>query len=440
MKISFPRPVLASKTGFRFAGLALLFLLASLGNALAGGYAVPHQTAMAVGQANAVTAGVKDSSAVYYNPAALTEIEGNQFTGGLNYINTVSSVENGGRRAVNIHDDSFIPTFFANFHIPKTDFTLGFGSYTPFGLATSYRDDTIVRFASIRSELKPFYLNWAAAWRISDLISIGAGASYVRGSATLTRAIFLDALGIGIPDGRARITGTDQTFAYNFGLLIKPQDTIKLGLTYRGRAYLDFEGANVKFADFDGTPTNTKVSEGGSLVLPAMVSAGINWQVTPRWSLEFVYDWTKWDDFKNFKTTFATPLPALGGAAPITGIFINADWKNTSTLRLGTLFHLTESWDLMAGITWDETPIPSKTLSPIIPGADLLTLNGGVSYTWRKLQLAVGYMAVFYETRNVQNNVLEANAPPPFIQPFTPGRDKYETFQNFVSISLRYRF
>jgi long-chain fatty acid transport protein len=440
MKISLPRTVLASKTGFRFGGLALLFLLASIGNALAGGYAVPHQTAKAVGQANAVTAGVKDSSAVYYNPAALTKIEGNQFTGGLNYINTVSRVENGDRRAINIHDDSFIPTFFANFHIPKTDFTLGFGSYTPFGLATSYRKDSIVRYAAVRSELKPIYFNWAAAWRVSDLVSIGAGASYVRGSATLTRSIFLDALGIGIPDGYVRLTGTDQTFAYNLGLLIKPQDTLKIGLTYRGRAYLDFEGAKVKFADFDGTPTNTKVSEGGSIVLPAMVSAGINWQVTPRWSLEFVYDWTKWDDFKNFKVTFATPLLALGGVAPITGIFINADWKNTSTLRLGTLFHLTESWDLMAGITWDETPIPSNTLSPIIPGADLLTLNGGASYTWGKLQLAVGYMAVFYETRNVQNNVLEANAPPPFIQPFTPGRDKYETFQNFVSISLRYRF
>jgi hypothetical protein len=52
----------------------------------------------------------------------------------------------------------------------------------------------------------------------------------------------------------------------------------------------------------------------------------------------------------------------------------------------------------------------------------------------------VGYMAVFYETRNVQNNVLEANAPAPLIQPFTPGRDKYEIFHNFVSISLRYRF
>lgn len=426
--------------GVKTACFSLLFLLWSTKGIFAGGYAIPHQTAVAVGLSNAVTAGVKDPSAVYVNPAALTEIEGNQIVGGVNYIHFVSSVKNSGVKARNRRDDNFLPTLFANFHIPQTDLTLGFGSYSPFGLATSYDEDAITRFAAIRTELKPFYLNWAVAWQASDLFSIGAGASFVRGSATLTRAIFLDALGIGIPDGRARLTGTDQTFAYNFGLLIKPQDTIKVGLTYRGRAYLDFEGAKVKFADFDGTPTNTKVSEGGSLVLPAVVSAGIYWQATPRWSLEFVYDWTKWDDFKNFKTTFATPLPALGGAVPISGLFVNAKWKNTSTLRLGSLLHLNDSWDLMAGIAVDETPIPGKTLNPIIPGADILTINGGFSYTWRKLQLTVGYMAVFYKTRNVQNSVLEASAPPPLTPPFTPGRDKYETFNNFVSLNIQYRF
>jgi len=422
--------------GVKTAGFSIFFLLWSPNGIFAGGYAIPHQTAKAVSLSNAVTAGVNDPSAVYVNPAALTEVDGNQVLGGITYINTVSSVSNSGRRSVNKHDDSFLPTFFANYHVPETDLTLGFGSYSPFGLATSYDKNAITRFAAIRSELKPFYLNWAAAWRASDLISIGAGASFVRGSATLTRAIFL-----GTPtDAQARITGTDQTFAYNLGLLVKPQDTIKVGLTYRGRTYLDFEGANVKFADFDGTPTNTKVSEGGSIVLPTVVSAGIYWQATPRWSLEFVYDWTKWDDFKNFKTTFATPLPALGGAVPISGLFVDAEWKNTSTLRLGTLFHLNESWDLMAGIAVDETPIPSKTLNPIIPGADILTVNGGASYTWRKLQLTVGYMAVFYKTRNVQNNVLEASAPPPLTPPFTPGPDKYETFNNFVSLNVRYRF
>ncbi len=70
------------KKGLYILGTCIALLVASLGNALAGGYAIPHQTAKAVGLSNAVTAGVNDPSAVYVNPAALTEIEGNQVLGG----------------------------------------------------------------------------------------------------------------------------------------------------------------------------------------------------------------------------------------------------------------------------------------------------------------------------------------------------------------------
>jgi long-subunit fatty acid transport protein len=51
--------------------LALIWPLArpNMG-AIAGGYTIPHQTARGLGLSNAMTAGVNDASAVYYNPAA----------------------------------------------------------------------------------------------------------------------------------------------------------------------------------------------------------------------------------------------------------------------------------------------------------------------------------------------------------------------------------
>jgi len=431
----------------RIAGLTLISLLTVTGNALAGGYAIPHQTAKAVGLSNAVTAGVSDPSAVYYNPAALTEVDGNQLIGGLNYINFQSNVQNSGSKSINRQNHNFIPTFFGNFHIPESKFTLGLGFYAPFGLSVSYDDDAFTRFAVIDAELSPYYINWAVGWRPSEIIAIGGGVSYVGGFINLSRAIFLDrVLGplVGdLSDARAKINGRTETATFNLGLLLKhPSLPLKFGITYRGRAFLDFKGADVKFQDsatLGGTQFHTKVSD-GSIVLPMVVSAGINWQINPKWSLEFVYDWTKWNDLQQFRFTFEDSLPAAANNVPIPSLTISADWKNTSSLRLGTHFQLNKSWDFLAGIAIEDTPIPSSTLSPLVPGADILTLNGGVGYTWRKLTLTFSYMAVFYQDREVQNDILEAEQTLIPAQPFTPGPDKYETFNNFVSFSLGYRF
>ena len=79
----------------------------------AGGYEIAEQTARSIALNNAITAGIDDPSALYVNPAALTEVSGNQIMQGANFINTMSRVKNGGRNSRNLHDDDFLPNLFA---------------------------------------------------------------------------------------------------------------------------------------------------------------------------------------------------------------------------------------------------------------------------------------------------------------------------------------
>lgn len=406
----------------------LLLVLSFETTVLAGGFAIPHQTAKAVGLSNAVTAGVDDPSAVYVNPAALTEVEGNQLLGGLNYINSVSSVTNGGRRSTNKHDDNFIPTFFANYHVPKTDLSAGIGLYAPFGLATTYPENSFTRFGAIRSEIRTLFLTPAVAWNIHPTVSIGGGVSFVHSSVLFSRKLFL---GPGL-EGRLRLTDTDDDFAYNLGVLYKPTSNLKIGLTYRGRADLDFDTGKGKASDAAGTPSSGD-AKASPLVLPPVTSLGINYRLSPAWSAEFVYDYTRWREFRHLRVVFNPAL--LGGALP--SLFLKEFWKDTHTFRLGTAYRLRENLELRGGIALDETPIPAGTLGPSIPGADALTLNAGIGYKWKKIGFDVAYMAVFYKTRNVFNDSLEAGN---LANTVAPGRDKYQTFINFVSFHLRYQF
>src|SRR5918992_3417230 len=88
-------------------------LLAAHCLVFAGGFMIPHQTARGVGLSNALSAGVSDPSAVYYNPAALSEVQGNNVLATGTYINVINSVENSSRSAKNKHDDNFLASLFA---------------------------------------------------------------------------------------------------------------------------------------------------------------------------------------------------------------------------------------------------------------------------------------------------------------------------------------
>jgi len=424
--------------------LALSWSLTKLNQeAFAGGYMIPHQTARGLGLSNAMTAGVNDASAVYYNPAALSEVQGDDLLVSGSYANLQNSVENSGRKSTNKHDDNFLASFFANYRIPNSDFTLGIGTYAPFGLATEYDRDAFTRFAAINTELKTIYVTPALSWNPSNYFSLGAGLSFVHASGVFSRALCLDPISgctqpLGL-EGTVRVTDTANAFAYNLGLLVKPTDNLKFGFSYRSRVDLRFDNADAKFGGTFSTPTVK--ADVSPLPLPPVINVGLFWQIMSAWGAELVYEYTRWSEFKNFTAAFS-PIPIfLPLGAPIPGFQLPQEWKNTSTLRLGSYYTLNKNWELRGGMAIEQTPVPSRTLNPAIPDADKLTLNAGIGYKWEKFSVDLGYMAVFYKTRKVTNDELEGlPATAPLFYAGAPGKDKYQTFVNFVTFSIGYRF
>ena len=431
--------------------------------AFAGGYMIPHQTARALGLSNAMTAGVNDPSAVYYNPAALSEVKGDNLLISGTYINVINSVENntvqvGSKEAINQHDNNFLATLFANYHIPGTDFTVGIGTYTPFGLATTY-DQDFTRFAVQQTELKTIYVTPAVSWHPSKYFSVGSGFSFVHSSGLFSRSLCFAQPGVpdpvtgatsctvpgGLFEGRLRLTDTADAFTYNLGLLLKPTDNLKFGLSYRARADLRFDHADVKFGGVF-VPSSVK-GDVRPIPLPPVLNAGVFWQINSSWGAEFVYEYTRWSEFKSLSATFS-PVPLFLGAAPVPGFSLPEDWRNTSTLRLGSYYALNKNWEVRGGIAVEETPIPNHTLNPGIPDADKLTLNAGIGYKWNRFSVDLGYMAVFYKTRRVVNNEIEGLPATgiPFLGACgnsalpCPAKDKYQTFSNFVTVSLGLHF
>lgn len=268
-------------------------------------------------------------------------------------------------------------------------------------------------------------------------------------SAVLSRALFLGALGTG--EGRLRITDTDDAFGYNVGILLKPHERLKVGITYRSRVDLHYDTADIKFRDasITGGASANVSARGIHVPIPPVVSIGAQWKITPQWAAELNYKFTRWSEFETLKVRFTAPLPALGGTLPITSLFIPQDWRDSSSIRLGTSYKINQNLELRAGTGFDQNPVSSKSLSPAIPVGSFVPLNAGFGYAAGNLTVDFGYVAIFYKTRRVSNNVLEGTnvtafsgsvALPSLAPPGLAGKDKYENFTQLFSLHVRYRF
>jgi long-chain fatty acid transport protein len=409
---------------------------------LAGGFAIPHQSPKGLALAGAFVGGTDDPSAVFYNPAALVEVDGNRLLLVSSYAHIASRVQNSGRTAVNQHDDQILGSLFANYHVPSTPITLGFGAYSPFGLATTYERD-FVRFAALRSELRTLYLTPALAWKVSESLSVGAGASFVRASSILSRSLCFDIFAgcldqEGPLEAKIRLTDTDTAWTYAIGLLIKPTLRTKIGVNYRARADLDFNHATVKL---EGALAPARVSaKVRPIPLPPVLSVGLFWRIADSAGVEFVYEHARWSEFKSVKASLSPPPTLAPFGARIAGFNLPQDWKDGSTLRLGAFHRIDERLEIRAGTALGESPIPKRTLTPAIPGGHVASINVGGAYRFARFSVEVGYMLAFHRKRRVSNPELEGRPATniPFLG--APGKDTYRTLNHFFSVGLGSRF
>ncbi|CAD7781063.1 Outer membrane protein transport protein (OMPP1/FadL/TodX) [Candidatus Methanoperedenaceae archaeon GB37] len=184
-------------------------------------------------------------SAVFYNPAGMNQLKGTSLsTGGIiiiprtTYKNPVTWQRN--------RDEAphlFCPNFFIT-HKISDKLAVGFGILLPFGLSTDWPEDWEGRFIATYTKLKTYFLNPAISWQVHPRLSLAVGFDYVFSNVEMKRAINLsEEIGIpGLPEGRSRVKGDGEGQGFNLGLLYHITDNIDLGISYRSRIDINYDG------------------------------------------------------------------------------------------------------------------------------------------------------------------------------------------------------
>jgi long-chain fatty acid transport protein len=356
------------------------------------GYALYEMSARAHGMAHAYIVRVDDPSAVWYNPAALTRIEGTEIYGSATWINTSGDFTSQltGLTFEMVEGNFFPPNFYVA-HQLSENWIMGFGVYTPFGLRTEWPVASLPSFVSQKADLKVIYATPSIAYRVSPFLSVGGGFDFTFSDLTLERNVNLTPLAPVVISNEVESDGTD--FGFNVGALVETNSNLDLAFTYKHKMEVDYDGTT----SFTGLPPGlTSFFPNGDieleLPLPSqfMVGAATTYE---KFSIEADLIWTFWDDLDVITLDFLQNTPALRD------VVITRNFDNTWSFRLGVEYGLTDNWALRGGYFFDETPVPDQAVDPILPDGSRNSLTFGVGYIGDGWSFDVAYMALFIDDR-----------------------------------------
>src|SRR6266513_5581711 len=135
--------------------LVMSLALGSSGNSIfADGFRLPDQDAFATARGEAFAATADNASAIYYNPAGISQLKRGNFRRGIYGIYLpVSYKSPSGRSFDNEKDLQAVPQLFLTYTPNKSRLSYGLGIYAPYGLGFRWPQDTGFRTLAIESQL-----------------------------------------------------------------------------------------------------------------------------------------------------------------------------------------------------------------------------------------------------------------------------------------------
>ncbi|QQA74713.1 long-chain fatty acid transporter FadL [Pectobacterium parmentieri] len=375
---------MSQKNLFKQSTIAVAVALFSA-NVSAAGFQLNEYSSSGLGRAFSGEGAVADNATSgSRNPATMTMFDRPSFSGGVTYINpdidlNGSSASGQNADAKNIAPHAWVPNL--HFIMPLNEqWAIGASATTNYGLATEFNDNYTAGSIGGKTDLLTSNLNLSAAYRLNQHFSFGLGVNAVYADAKIVRHA-----GEQVPTNRSaeisRLEGKEWGYGWNAGVLYEIDENNRVGLTYRSKVDIDFNG------DYS-RDLPTPLAEPGKLTLnlPEMWEASAYHRVAPKWAVHYSLTYTSWSQFQELKATDSSGNQ----------LFLKEEnFRDAYRIALGTTYYHDDNWTFRSGIAFDDSPVPADRRSISIPDQDRFWLSAGTTYAFNKdasVDVGVSYM------------------------------------------------
>ncbi len=379
-------------------GLCYCFLLFTVSliwssSSIASGFALYENSPTGAAVAGAFAATADDPSAVWYNPAGITQLEGTQIMTGFTAYTTggVKLEFENGQTSNSVDDVIPVPYFYSSTKI-NDKFWFGLGMFSPFGLSAEYNQDWEGRYNTYYSANTAKEVNPNIVYKVNDSLSLGFGVSvqqfevefqqkisagtvYQQGKGLTSEQAAADPLFNhlkGIDIDQKLFADENAEFRYNFSLFYTMNEKWSFGLNYRSEVDYTLKGdasyTNVP-ALFSTEIHNAEVS--GDVTLPQVLWTGIAYKASPKLTLEIDLVMTGWSSYEQLKFEMDNGLGTQT---------VQKDWDDVYSIRFGADYQVTDAFAVRCGYLYDESPIPDSSIDYAMPSSDRHMFSTGFGY------------------------------------------------------------
>ena len=363
---------------------------------------IQGQGSAASAMSNAFAAQADDPSALHYNPAGMTQLQGIQFmagalaSGGSTNFTSLTGVtargDRNGSAAWPPPGHMYLTANLKSLGVTALgDLSVGIGLTVPFGSLTRWPNDGPFRSATTFSTLPLLDIKPTLAYKVTENLSLGLGADIYTFS-NLVGEGHAERQAIPVDGVKTELNGKDTAAAFNASLLytaLRNDDgrpLANIGIVYRSQATLHLSGALLA--------NGAKVSDANAtLVLPQIITGAIAiWPIRTKereWKLEMDVDYVGWKSVRNLDVTLGNGMRI---AQP-------QNWRSTYAVMLGTEYKWLAlesllNWEvaLRGGYTNQQNQMPDVTYDPGIPSSDLHVVGGGLGLLCKEHGMFLGLM------------------------------------------------
>ncbi|MEC9492238.1 OmpP1/FadL family transporter [Flexistipes sp.] len=427
-----------AKIAFLYVFMALLFPTFVFAN----GFQINEQGAKALGMGGAFVAQANDPSALYFNPAGITQLERAHLSLGVSPITPRASFESDvtGKTTDADVNTFFIPNFY--YTMKNTEkISTGLAVFSNYGLATEWPENWEGRYVTggTKAEIITMTINPNIAYKINDKISVAAGVDIQNMDITLKNKLAMLPYNGSIlmlnSDGDSKLTADDWAYGWNAAVHYKITENWKAGISYRSEIKHEIKDGTAELSLPSGyligsgpvPAMNIQKTGSADITLPEILYLGTSYEIG-KFTFELDGQWTGWSSYDELKIEFEDGSQQVSPK----------NWEDVWAIRLGAQYSVNKMLDLRAGIIRDYSPIPDDTVDPLVPSGDRWLYAVGLGFNFHRLTIDVAYNYLDDENREFDNEVGK-KAPYGYVAPELTGEFK-DIDAHIFGVNVSYKF